>query len=244
MEAPVTDTRNTTPGLASWPGWAVHAFTATSAIFALLSLLAIEAREFTEALLWLLAALAVDGIDGTLARAVRIRERVPDVDGEALDLIVDFLTYVFVPTLLIIQARLVAPPLAVPLAALILLSSLYLFTRKDMKTEDGFFRGFPSLWNVVAFYLFAVRPGEVAGTIVVLLLAIATFAPIHFVHPFRARGFGPLPPVLAILWLVSTLALLWPEWGPGIRILWLIASVASALLIIGIGVLRSFRGPR
>src|SRR5688500_16869259 len=127
MDAPASDAHEATPALSAWPGWAVHAFTATSVVFALLSLLAIEAREFTDALLWLLAALVVDGGDGTLARAVRIRERIPGIDGEALDLIVDFLTYVFVPTLLIVHARLVAPSLAVPLSALILLSSLYLF---------------------------------------------------------------------------------------------------------------------
>ena len=125
----------------------------------LLALTAIDRGEWRLALLWLLAALAVDGVDGTLARLARVKEHAPRIDGEAFDLIVDYLNYVFVPAIFICRAGLVPAALALPLAAAILLSSVYVFVRRDMKTKDNYFRGFPALWNVVALYLFAAQPG-------------------------------------------------------------------------------------
>ncbi len=224
--------------------WAVHAFTASSAIFALLSLDAIERGQFREALLWLLAALAVDGVDGSLARAVHIKARAPRIDGETLDLIVDYLTYVFVPTMFIWRAGLVPEPLAFPLAAAIQLSSLYLFTRRDMKTDDNYFRGFPALWNVVAFYLFVSGASPIAGAVTVAAFAAMTFAPVHFIHPFRVREFQPWPPVLATIWAAATAALLWPGWSEGLRSLWLGLSLASGALLLVAGLLRTLRGNR
>jgi phosphatidylcholine synthase len=224
--------------------WAVHAFTASSAIFALLALEAIERGAFRESLLWLLAALAVDGVDGTLARAVRIKERAPRIDGETLDLIVDYLTYVFVPTMFIWRAGLVPEALAFPLAAAIQLSALYLFTRRDMKTDDNYFRGFPALWNVVAFYLFVSGAGPTVGAVAVAAFVAMTFAPVHFVHPFRVGEFQPWLPVLAAIWAAATAALLWPGWSEALRGLWLAASLASGALLLVAGLLRTVRGDR
>src|SRR5215213_4969442 len=102
--------------------WLVHAFTASGVVVAFLALVAIERGEWRLALLWLLAALVVDGVDGTLARWARVKEHVPRIDGEAFDLIVDYLNYVFVPAILIVRGGLVPETLALPLAAAILLS--------------------------------------------------------------------------------------------------------------------------
>ena len=143
--------------------WLVHLLTASGALLALLALWAIEEENWRLALLWLLAALAVDGIDGTLARAMRVKDLLPRVDGATLDLVVDYLTYVFVPTMLIWRAGLVPPALALLLAAGILISALYVFARTDMKTQDGYFRGFPALWNVVALYLFVLQLDPAGG---------------------------------------------------------------------------------
>jgi phosphatidylcholine synthase len=143
--------------------WSVHAFSATGAILALLALIAIDGHRWTEAMLWLLAALAVDGIDGTFARAARVKELAPRIDGDVLDLVIDYLNYVFVPTVFLLESELLKGPLALPLAGLIQLSSLYVFARRDMKTEDGYFRGFPALWNIIALYLFAAAPGRVTS---------------------------------------------------------------------------------
>jgi phosphatidylcholine synthase len=134
--------------------------------------------------------------------------------------------------------------LALPLAAAILLSSVYVFVRCDMKTPDNYFRGFPALWNVVALYLFVARPGETAGAVAVALLAVMSFAPIRFVHPFRVKDHQPLLRISALLWTIATLALIWPGWSPGTARLWLWASYASAAILLGLGLIRTLRGDR
>jgi phosphatidylcholine synthase len=228
---------------AAW-AWLVHAFTACGAVLAFLALMAILDEQWSLALLWLLVALAVDGIDGTLARWARTKELAPRIDGDTLDLIIDYLNYVFVPTVLLWRAELIPSPLAPYLAALILVSSLYCFTRRDLKTEDNYFRGFPALWNVIAFYLFVARPGAEAGAVTVCAFAALTLAPVHFVHPFRVTDFGRWPPLLSLLWVAATAALLWPEWSEGMRTALLGVSIAAAALLLALGLLRTLRGSR
>ena len=224
--------------------WLVHLFTASGVVLAFLALEATYRGEWRIALLWLLAALAVDGVDGTLARWARVKEHAPRIDGEAFDLIVDYLNYVFVPAVFIWRAGLVPEGLAMPLGAAILLSSVYVFVRRDMKTPDNYFRGCPALWNVVALYLFVARPGAEAGAVIVAVLAALSFAPIRFVHPFRVRDFQPWLQIAALLWAIATLALLWPGWSPGTARLWLWASYGSAAILLAMGLVRTLRGDR
>lgn len=223
--------------------WLVHSLTASGVVLAFLALDAIGRGEWRLALLWLLAALAIDGIDGSLARLAHVKTVVPRIDGEAFDLIVDYLNYVFVPVVFIVRAGLVPAPLALPLAAAILLSSVYVFVRRDMKTEDNYFRGFPALWNVVALYLFAAQPGPVAGAAVAIVFSILSFAPILFVHPFRVRDWQPWLKLAALLWAAATLALVWPGWSEGATRAWLAASLALAAILLALGLVRSLRGP-
>ncbi|QIK77868.1 phosphatidylcholine synthase [Sphingomonas piscis] len=220
--------------------WSVHLFSASGAILALLALLAVEQKQWSLALLWLLVALVVDGVDGSFARLARVKERAGRVDGDTLDLVIDFLTYVFVPTLFLWHAGMFPDGWALWLSAAILLSSLYLFARTDMKTEDGYFRGFPSLWNLVVFYLFVLGAGHTAVALTVLLCAVLTFAPIHFVHPFRVRQFGIWLPLLAILWTATTALLLIPNLTDGVRSIAASASIAAAVILLALGLLRTF----
>lgn len=224
--------------------WSVHAFTATGAVLALLAVIAIDGHRWTEAMILLFAALVVDGIDGTLARAARTAELAGRVDGNVLDLVIDYLNYVFVPTLFLLESGLLQPPLALPLAALVQVSSLYVFARRDMKTDDGYFRGFPALWNIVALYLYASGLGGLAAALVVAALIVLTFAPVLVAHPFRVRDYGALLPVLAIAWAASTLALLVPAMSGQLRDGLLAASAGSALAMIALGLVRTVRGPR
>jgi phosphatidylcholine synthase len=224
--------------------WLVHAFSASGALLAFLALSAVIEEKWPLALLWLLTALAVDGVDGSLARWARVKERAPRIDGATLDLIIDYLNYVFVPAVLIWRAELMPTGLVPVLAAAILISSLYNFTRTDLKTEDNYFRGFPALWNVVAFYLFVARPGDNVGAVAICLLAALTFAPVHFIHPFRVRDYGRWPPLLACVWAIATAALLSPDWLEGVRTTWLWLSLGSAAMLLALGLLRTFRGPR
>ncbi len=224
--------------------WVAHLVTASGAVLGFFALAAVIEGRFHVALAWLLAALAVDGLDGTLARLVKVRERLPRIDGAALDLIIDYLNYVFVPAMLIWQAGLVPETLTWWLVALILVSALYNFTRTDMKTDDWYFRGFPALWNVVAFYLLVAQPGQGWGAALVCLFALLTFAPVHFVHPFRVRDYGAWLPALAVLWAAATAALLWPGWSGEGRAACLMVSTATGALLLALGLLRTARGPR
>ena len=230
------------PGRFAISAWAVHAFTASGVVLALLALDAVERRAWTEALLWLFAALAVDGLDGAFARAARVKDRLPRIDGDALDLVIDYLTYVLVPALFIWRGGYLPDRPAFILVAAILVSSLYTFARRDMKTDDGYFRGFPALWNVIAFYFFVTQPGPLAAATTVALLSMMTFAPVHVIHPFRARDYGRWPQVLAVVWAASTIALL--SASGGTRIALLILSLASAAVLVAMGLVRSLRGPR
>lgn len=232
------------PGPPAPFAWLVHLFTASGVVLALLALAAIDDEAWGLALLWLLVALAIDGVDGSLARWARVKVKAPRIDGDALDLVIDYLNYVFLPTIFIWRAGLVPEPLALWLGAAILVSSLYIFARTDMKTSDGYFRGFPALWNLVAFYLFIVQPGQVAGALIVGVLVALTFAPVHFVHPFRVRDYGVWLPMLALAWAFSTLALIWPDWTASARQAWLTASIATAAALLGLGLLRTLRGER
>ena len=236
----MNDDQRVTPVAARLAAWGVHLFSATGAVLALLALSAVSRHEWTEAMYWLLAALVVDGVDGTFARAAKVKEVVPRIDGEALDLVIDYLNYVFVPTMFMWEAGLLPYPLL--LAALIQFSSLYIFARRDMKTDDGYFRGFPALWNIVALYLFAAEiPQEIAGVIVAVLVALS-FAPIHFAHPFRVRDYGIWLPALAVLWAAATVAMLLPGIFQAVRAPLLVLSSSAALAIVFLGLSRSLRG--
>ena len=225
-----------------WLAWSVHGLTASGAALALLALDAIARQAWREALLWQLLALAIDGIDGTLARAARVKDRVPRIDGEALDLIVDFLNYVLVPSMLLWRTGALPVGLALPLLVLVQFGSLYVFVRRDMKTEDGYFRGFPALWNVVALYALLLRPDPGTMGLIVLILALASFAPVHVVHPFRTRDYPALARSLAFAWAAATLVLIVSEGegaaGQGAAYASLILTVAIAAL----GLMRTARG--
>lgn len=223
--------------------WAIHLFTASSAVLAFLALVAVEGSRWREALFWLLAALVVDGVDGTLARRAEVTKSLPQIDGSALDLVVDYLTYVFVPACFLWRLRAFPPALALPLIGLILLSSLYTFTRRDMKTDDGYFRGFPALWNIVALYVYEASPAPWLAAAITILLAILTFAPVHTVHPLRVRDYGAWLPAIAIVWGLATLALFLPIAGSP-HVIVLGGSLASAVVLIALGLARSVRGSR
>jgi phosphatidylcholine synthase len=224
--------------------WSVHLFTASGVVFALLALDAVHRSSWREALAWLLVALAVDGVDGTLARAAKVQSRLPRIDGSALDLVIDYLNYVLIPAVLIWRAGFLPNGVAIPLAAAIMVSSLYVFARRDMKTNDGYFRGFPALWNVVALYFVVAPPPPVLAALIILGLVVLTFAPIHVVHPFRAADAGKSAPVLAVVWAASTAALLAPNLPPTAHALLLAVSLLSLLLLLAIGFRRTLRGER
>jgi phosphatidylcholine synthase len=190
--------------------WGDHLFTACGTVLAFLALRAVDADRFAEAFRWLLVAMAIDCVDGTLARAAQVKRVLPWFDGTRLDDIVDYLTYVVVPVVLLHEAGLFpAGNWGLLCAAAPLLASAYGFCRSDAKTSDHYFRGFPSYWNVFAFYAFALRLSPAATTVWVLSLSALVFAPLKFLYPSRAPHFRRLTLALGAVWAAVTLPAVW-----------------------------------
>lgn len=202
--------------------WVAHIYTALGAATALLSTLAVFAGDFRTAFLWLVAATVIDSSDGVLARALRVKERLPWFDGSALDNLVDFLTYVFVPVLILIRAELLPGGIAVGLGCIVLVASGYGFSRADAKvaSTDYFFTGFPSYWNIVALYLYAWGTPQTANAVIVGVLVLLVFVPVRYVYPSRTVTLRPLTLALGISWATATAVVAWQLPAPGAAWLW------------------------
>jgi phosphatidylcholine synthase len=185
--------------------WLVHTYTASGAIAAFLAIEAVFAARPRSAFLWMFASAAVDATDGVLARLARVKEALPGFDGARLDDIVDYLTFVFVPVVLVYQTGLLPERWGAAVASLVLLSSAYGFVAPDAKTADHFFTGFPSYWNVVALYLYAFALDPVLNAAVLLVLSGLVFVRIGYIYPTRTRRLQRLTLALAVLWSVALL---------------------------------------
>jgi phosphatidylcholine synthase len=186
--------------------FAVHLLTASGTALAIFAMAAVIVGEFTVMFAVLGVALIVDGVDGALARRFNVAELQPRWSGEVLDLVVDFLNYVFVPTMALVMSGLLPQALALPAAVAIVISSAIYFADKRMKTGDGYFRGFPALWNAVVFYLFVIQPPPVVSLVAVSVFVVLTFMPIEVAHPLRARHWARLNVVLLIVWAALAVA--------------------------------------
>jgi phosphatidylcholine synthase len=188
---------------------AVHLYTASGAVLALLILIAAFQGDAVRALWLMLASLLIDSTDGLLARRLRVSEALPFFDGALLDNIVDYMTYVFAPMVLLWSGEyLPAGTPGVVFAALPLLASSYQFCRVDAKTDDHFFLGFPSYFNVVAFYAIVFEPGSATLASVLVVCSLLVFVPIRYVYPTRTVAFRRLSLALTGLWLISYAAIL------------------------------------
>ena len=191
-------------------GICVHAFTALGSVCALLVMLAIIEGKFEAAFAWLFVALAIDAVDGSLARAVDITVHLPRFSGERLDLVVDYVTYVFVPAFALLHGKVLAGWTGGIVAALILVSSLYHFSDMDSKAEDKCFVGFPAVWNLVAFCLFAWGSPSWLAEALCLALVVLTFIPMRWLHPLRVKRYLLLNVAITIaglaagLWILMT----------------------------------------
>jgi phosphatidylcholine synthase len=216
--------------------FSIHIFTASGAGCALLALMAAVGAAWTEMFVWLGVAVVIDGIDGTFARRLRLAELLPRWSGDLLDFVVDYTTYVFVPAYAMVASGLLPASLALALGLIVTVTGALYFADRRMKTTDSYFRGFPALWNVVAFYLFLLKPAPWLGAIVILVLAAASFAPIYFVHPVRVPRWRLLNLAALASWAVlAAVALAQNLDPPG----WIAAALAViALYFVIVGLLR------
>lgn len=218
----------------------VHVLTASGAALALMALIAAADGNWQQMFLWLGLALIVDGIDGPLARAARVDQVLPRVSGVRLDLIVDYLTYVAVPAFALVRAELLPEAFRLPVAIAILLSSLFHVADRDSKTEDGYFVGFPAIWNIVCLYLFAFMPPPLLALVAILVLVAFTFVPIHYVHPLRVERLRVLTLIVTFLWSVAAIGAVLNPFPSPLWVEFLLACMA--LYFIFIGAVRSRRG--
>ena len=205
-----------TTGVSKIRAFAVHAFTASGAGVGLLALHAAWEREFATCFIWLALALLIDGVDGTLARFARVKEHAPHIDGDTLDNVVDFFTYVVVPAVAFARSGLAPDWAAIPLALLIVSASALYFADKRMKTHDHWFRGFPAIWNVLVFYLFAFQPPQWMTMGIVLAGVAGMFTPIVFVHPIRVTRLRAVTTLMLALWAASAALTLAGDFAPNL----------------------------
>jgi phosphatidylcholine synthase len=191
--------------------WLAHLYTGLGASAALAATLAILRDDYRSAFLWLGAQVAIDGTDGVLARALQVKERLPHVDGARLDDVIDYLSYVFVPVLLMLHAGLLPATGGFAVASAVLLASGYGFaqTTAKVKTTDHFFTGFPSYWNLVAVYVFVWQLDPAINAAILLVLAVLVFAPLRYVYPSRTITLRTLTLTLAAVWAALLTWIVW-----------------------------------
>ncbi|MCG6884037.1 MAG: phosphatidylcholine synthase [Silicimonas sp.] len=217
----------------------VHLLTASGAVWAMLALLEAAQGDWAMMFLWLIVAFAVDGIDGPLARKTDVKVNATRIDGVLLDLIIDYLTYVFIPAFALFQSGLL-PGWTGWFAIIVItfMSAIY-FADTRMKTSDFSFSGFPGCWNMVVLVLFAIKPGFLTILFFVVVLAIAMLLPIKFVHPFRTERWRAVTLPMAFGWTffggwaawVDFHPQSWAHWGLLVTTFWLLLAGAVQQVI-------------
>lgn len=215
--------------------FAVHVFTSLGVVIAMFAIFAAVEGRWIDMFIWLGIALIVDGVDGPVARHLDLAKTLPRWSGDVLDLVVDYITYIFIPAIAVLKAGLVAEPLALLAVIAILISGAIYYSDRWMKTEDDYFRGFPAFWNMVVFYLFLFDPGPTIVFVVIAVFVILTFLPIYFIHPFRTRKWIGFNMTITGCWMVlSALALLY-DLDPPVGISILLILIAIYYLLAGLG---------
>jgi phosphatidylcholine synthase len=220
------------PPLRRAAAFGVHVFTALGAGLALLALLEAVREHWAAMFAWLGAALIVDAVDGPIARRLDVLRLQPNWSGDVLDLVVDFVTYVFVPAYAITASGLLLPVAAPLLGIGVVISGALYFADRRMKRDDNHFRGFPGLWNAAAFYLFLLHWPPVLSSLAIAILIVATFLPFYVLHPVRVQRLRWLTLTLIALWAVLGLYVLIRDF----EVEW---SVTVALSLIAIYVVAS-----
>jgi phosphatidylcholine synthase len=189
--------------------WGVHLLTASGAVAGMMAMFATTGARWRMAFAWMAVTLAIDSLDGALARACQVKRRLPQFDGALLDNIVDYFTYVIVPAFFLCIARLAPPHYNILLAILILLSSGYQFCQSDAKTPDHCFKGFPSYWNLVVFYLFMMGTPSWFNALFIVVCVALVFVPIKYIYPSRTEALRPITLSLGIAWSILLLIALY-----------------------------------
>ncbi len=203
---PSTDASNSTTRQVRL-AWAIHALTASGVLLGAAGLEAVVRGHPRTAIIYLIAAMVVDGIDGPIARAAKVSEALPGMDGNILDLVVDYLTCVMLPVAFMAYFHAFPPGWTVVLSALILFTAVLWFARTELMTEDHWFKGFPAIWNLVAPTFFLLRSPQWVNIVVTIVLCILTLTNVKFVHPMQVIDKRVINITVTVLWLAAMLVL-------------------------------------
>ncbi len=239
--APKRAIRHELPMTPRFAALSVHFLTATGAVFAMLAMLEAVKHDWAMMFVWLVVAFAVDGIDGPLARKYDVKTNAAEFDGVLLDLIIDYLTYVFIPAFALFSSGLMDGWSGWMMIIIITFTSALYFADTRMKTKDNSFAGFPGCWNMLILVLFALQPGWQICLVLVTLLAVAMFLPVKFIHPVRTERWRwvSLPMIFAWTFFAGWAAWVdfhpesWAHWGLLISSAYLVVAGAAQQLIYG-----------
>ena len=212
----------------------VHLFTASGAVFAMLAMLAASEEKWSLMFLWLIVAFAVDGIDGPLARKYDVRQNASRFDGVLLDLIIDYLTYVFIPAFALFKSGLLPGWTGWAAIIMITFASAVYFCDTNMKTKDNSFSGFPGCWNMLVIVLFALSPNFWISIALVTALAVSMFLPLKFVHPVRTKRWRVISLPTALLWVFFAGWAAWVDFHPNSWAHWGLILTSVYLVLAGI----------
>jgi phosphatidylcholine synthase len=219
--------------------WGVHLFTATGALWGLLAIMATVQHQWQAAFFWLALAALVDSLDGTLARRFKVKGLLPGFDGALLDNIIDYQTYVIVPAIFLYEANLLPASTTIAGIAMVVLASAFQFCQSDAKTDDNTFKGFPSYWNVVVFYMFMFDANPWVNFWVIATLTVLVFVPIKYLYPSRMVRYQKLTLSLTTVWGILCLIvwLQFPAYDPWL--LW--ASLLYVVYYVGLSLYMMVR---
>lgn len=212
---------------------AVHAFTASGIVLAMLAAFAAYNLDWTAFFAWLGIALFVDGVDGPIARRFAVERRLPTFSGAALDTVVDYVTYVFLPAFAIATGGFASTPVSLALAGVIVFTSAMYYADTRMKMKNNAFRGFPVVWNGVVFVLFVLQPATWIVVATVLVLAVLTFLPIAFIHPVRVERWRPATLVVTLGWFIFAGLALYDHLAPPAEVTWGLILTSAYLSLVG-----------
>jgi len=221
-------------------GWAIHCFTGLGALCGMFGLMAVANGNKRETILWLMVAMVLDGVDGSAARAYAVHETIPRIDGNTLDLIIDYVTCIVIPVLFMHRFHMLPHGWSLFIGSFVLLLSALWMSRTDQMTDDHFFNGFPCEWNMIVPTLFLLQSPRWLTAVACVLLALTQLTNWKFVHPMQVRRFRPLTVIVTVLWLVTVLVMTaeWPQQTEALKYL----LTACPIYIVGVGVWRTI-GP-
>ncbi len=212
----------------------VHLLTATGIVFAMLAMLAAVEEKWSLMFVWLVVAFVVDGIDGPLARKYDVKTHAPQYDGVIMDMIVDYITYIFIPAYALFKSGLLPGWTGWIAIIVITFASVIYMADTRMKTKDYSFAGFPACWNMVVLVLFAWQPHFYAILGIVIVLAIAMFTPLKFIHPVRTARWRMLSLPMALGWTFFAGWAAWVDFYPQSWALWGLVVTSAYLLFAGV----------